>query len=119
MLYRIDPQSDSLKFYREPYSGSRLPYHTVRGMRELYPDGSFVIIGEIGCAARPPNDGDRLLIANGKFIPILPRGSLRKPLEWIIGYVAVDKNTYLAAIRSLLTIFSKKENDNKEVKNND
>ena len=106
MLYRIDPQTDALKLYREPYSGSKLPYQTVKEMRQLYPDRKFAIIGEIGGFARPPNNGDHLLIANDKFIPILPRGSLRKPFEWVTGYVAVGENAYLAVIRSLITLFS-------------
>ncbi|MBR0600275.1 hypothetical protein [Sinanaerobacter chloroacetimidivorans] len=105
MLYRIDPQMDSLKFYREPNSGSKLPYRTVKEMREFYPDGNFVIIGEIGCVAQPPNDGDCLLLESGEQIPILPRGSLRKPFEWIAGYVAVGENTYLAALGSAWKIF--------------
>jgi len=105
MLYRIDQQTDALKFYREPHSGSKLPYRTVKEIGELYPDGNFVIIGEIGCFARPPNDGDCLLIASGKNIPIMPRGSLRKPFEWIVGYVAVGENTYLAALGSTWKIF--------------
>jgi len=106
MLYRIVPQTNALKLYREPHSGSKLPYRTIKEMRKLYPDGNFVIIGEIGGIARPPTDGDHLLIGGGKSIPILPRGSLRKPFEWVAGYVAVDGNTYLAAIRSLIVIIS-------------
>lgn len=108
MLFRMVPQTNTLKLYREPHSGSKLPCRTIKEMRELYPDGNFTIIGEIGGFARPPNDGDRLLIGGGKSIPIQPRGSLRKPFEWVAGYVAVDENTYLAAVRSLLVVFSQR-----------
>lgn len=105
MIYRIYPQTDSAKFYTEPRSRSRLPYRTVKEMRARYPDGSFIIIGEIGGIARPPNNGERLLTGDGKTLPILPRGSLKKPFEWITGYIAVDKNTYIAAIGSLIPSF--------------
>ncbi len=105
MLYRIVPQTNALKLYREPYSGSKLPYRNIKEMKKIYPDKNFSVIGEIGNIARSPNDGDHLLIGDGKFIPILPRGSFRKPFEWVVGYIAVDKNTYLAAIRSLIPPF--------------
>jgi len=74
-------------------------------MKKLYPDENFTIIGEIGGIAQPHNDADCLLIADEKPIPILPRGSLIKPFEWIAGYVEVEKDIYLAAIRSLISIF--------------
>lgn len=101
MLYRIEPQINSLKFYREPHSGSKLPYRTVKEMREFYPNGNFVIIGEIGSVKLPPKDGDCLIISSGNQIPILPRGSHIKPLEWVTGYVAVGENTYLAVLGSM------------------
>jgi len=71
----------------------------------LYPDGSFVIIGEIGNFAKAYADQDVLLINAGKALPIFPRGSLIKPLEWIVGYIAVGENTYVAAVRSLFPSF--------------
>lgn len=107
MLYRIYPQTNSLKFYKEPYSGSKIPYLTVKEMRKVYPNGDFVIIGEIGSTVRPPNDGDELIIANGELIPILPRGSSKKPFEWVSGYVAVGEKTYIAVLGSPLKILIK------------
>jgi hypothetical protein len=103
MLYRLDPQTSAAQFYTEPHSRSKLPYRTAKEMRKLYPDHSFAVIGEIGGSARPPHGGDRLLTGDGKILPILPRGSLKKPLEWVIGYVAVDKNTYIAVVKSLFS----------------
>jgi len=105
MLYRIDSQMDSAKFYTEPHSRSKLPYHTVKEMLEIYPDGNFTVIGEIGGIARFPDCGDLLITETGKVIPILPRGSLKKPFEWVSGYVAVDKSTYIAAISNLIPSF--------------
>lgn len=105
MLYRLYPQGNRTRLYVEPHSRSRLPYRTVKEMRQQFPDGNFVIVGEIGSFTRPPTDGDRLLTGDGKTLPILPRGSLKKPFEWISGYIAVDKNTYIAAIGSLFPAF--------------
>jgi len=105
MLYRIYPQTRAQKFYRESLSGIKLPYYTVLEMKKLYPDDNFTVIGEIGGIAKPHNDAACLLVADGKLIPILPRGSLVKPFEWVVGYVEVEKDIYLAAIRSLIAMF--------------
>lgn len=105
MLYRLYPQTCSAKFYTEPRSRSRLPYRTAKEMRELYPDNNFAVIGEIGGFARPPNDRDRLLTEDGTILPILPRGSLKRPFEWVSGYIEVGENTYLAAIRGVIPTF--------------
>lgn len=53
VIYRIYPQAGKARFFAEPYSWSNLPYCTVREMRVRYPDGNFVIIGEIGGIAQP------------------------------------------------------------------
>ncbi len=102
MLYRIDPEAEKTRIYTEPYSLCRLPYHTAKEMRERYPDGNFVIIGEIGVFARSATAGDRLVTDEEKTIPILPRGSFERPFEWIAGYIPVEKNTYIAAVKSLI-----------------
>ncbi|SBW11196.1 conserved hypothetical protein [uncultured Eubacteriales bacterium] len=109
MLYRIYPQTDAAKFYMEPHSGSSLPFLTVKKMRKIYPDDHFTVIGEIGGISRPPDNGNRLVTETGEVVPILPRGSLRRPFEWVAGYVAVDKSTYLAAIRSLIPSFLRRQ----------
>lgn len=105
MFYRLYPQTNDARLFTKLHSRSRLPYRTAKEMRERYPNGNFVIIGEIGSFARPPTDGDKLLTEDGQILPILPRGSLKRPFEWIAGYVAVDKNAYLAAIGSLIPSF--------------
>ncbi len=111
MIYRPDPQKGSARFYREPRSRSKLPYRTVKEMRELYPDDNFAVIGEIGGFAQSPNSGDLLITETGKAIPVLPRGSLRKPFEWFAGYIAVGGNTYLAAVRGLLPAFLRRRQE--------
>ena len=105
MLYRIYPQKNFMKLYAEPHSKSKLPYYSAKEMRDRYPSGNYVIIGEIGSFARPPTDGDILLMEGGKEISILPRGSLKKPFEWIAGYIAVGNNIYVAAVRGIFSAF--------------
>jgi len=103
MLYWLCPQAEEIRLFMEPHSRSRVPYRTAKEMRILYSNGNFVIIVEIGSFARPPTDGDKLLTGDGQAIPVLPRGSLKRPFEWFAGYVAVDKNTYLAVIGNPLS----------------
>ena len=112
MLYRPDPNVGTTKCYIEPRSRCRLPYFTPREMRELYPDGNFMIVGEIGGLARPPDDGDVLMADGARRIPILPRGSIKKLFEWVVGYIPVSQSTYLAAVGSMLPAFLRRWNTN-------
>jgi hypothetical protein len=77
----------------------------MKEMRELYPDRNFVVIGEIGGIAQSPYSGNLLIRGTGKAIPIFPRGSLKKPFEWISGYIVVETRIYIAAIGSLIHAF--------------
>lgn len=77
----------------------------MKKMREQYPGGDFVIIGEIGNFAETLGCPDMLLTSTGKAVPIFPRGSLIKPFEWVAGYIAVGENTYVAAVRSIFPSF--------------
>lgn len=101
MLYQLYPQAGQTRIFTEKYSRSKIPYRTAKEMRELYPGGGFVIIGEIGIFAEVLADQNMLLTSVGKAVPIFPRGSLIKPFEWIAGYIAVGENTYVAAVRSI------------------
>lgn len=102
MRYQIEHQDGPVKQFREPRSGSLIPYHTAKNMRERDPNGTFHVIGEVGCFARPPDKGDVLIAGDGKEIPVHPRGSLIRPFEWVAGYIPVGKNSYIAAIRNPL-----------------
>lgn len=102
MLYRIVPESGQTRLFTEPCSRCILRYSSKKEMSERYGDKNFNIIGEIGGFARPPDKGDFLLADSGRKIPIHPRGSLIRPFEWVTGYVAVEKGSYLAVVRSLL-----------------
>ena len=86
-------------------------------MRTLYQSNNFNIIGEIGNYTRAPDFHDILLTNSGKKIPVLPRGSFIFPFEWIIGYIPVGKNLYIAAVRSLIPLFFRKIN--RKIKNSD
>ena len=105
MLYHIYLQTNQTRIFKEKYSRSKIPYRTAKKMRELYPGGGFVIIGEIGNFAETLEDQDVLLTNCGIAIPIFPRGSLIKPFEWISGYIAVEENIYVAAVRSIFPAF--------------
>ncbi len=105
MLYRFYLQTDPAKPCNRPHSGSKLPSLTVKEMWELYPDGNFAVIGEIGGIPWFLGSGDLLITEDGNSIPIFPRGSLKKPFEWVCGYVAVGKHTYIAVIGGLLPSF--------------
>lgn len=105
MIYRPYAQADQTRIFTQKYSRSKIPYRTAKKMRELYPDGRFVIIGEIGNFAKTAQDQDMLLTAAANAISIFPRGSLRAPFEWIAGYIAVGENTYIAVVKCLFPSF--------------
>lgn len=85
MFHKINPEMKSSKFYRESHSGNNIPYQTVKEIRKLYPDNNFTIIGEIGGFAWNSDSRDLLDIGDSKTIPILQRGSMMVPLEWVTG----------------------------------
>lgn len=102
MLYQTDRIVRATGRYREPYSRSVLPCYTRREMQALYPGGDYQIVGEIGVIAPRSSDGDTLLADNGAAIPICPRGSLKKPIEWVAGYIPLRGDAYAAAVASIL-----------------
>lgn len=102
MLYQIYSESGQTRIFTEPGSRCVLRYFSKQEILKRYQDINFSIIGEIGSFARSPDKADFLLTNSGRKIPIHPRGSLIRPFEWVIGYTAMEKNTYLAVVRSLL-----------------
>ena len=105
MLYQIDMQSVNLRFFTEPRSFIKIPYYTVKEMRNRYPDRNFAVIGEIGGIARASGKCDKICVEEGKELPILPRGSLKRPFEWVIGYAGVQGNRYVAVIGGIFHLF--------------
>lgn len=102
MKYQVFTMAGTVRVYTEVRSQCKIPYIPAGQMKKRYPDKDFVIIGEIGSLARAPTDGDWLCLKDGKTIPIHPRGSLKRPLEWVTGYTAVDESSYVALIGGFL-----------------
>lgn len=88
---------------KEWYSHCPIAYYSKQKMNELYPNGGYEVIGEIGNFAKKYAEQDVIVTDTGKSIPIFPRGSLKKPFEWVSGYAAVEENTYVAVVKSLIT----------------
>jgi len=105
MLYQVQRQSGTRRFYTEVRSCIKIPYTTVREMKLRYPDESFIIIGEIGGLSCASKDADMLCVGDGKVLPILPWGSLIRPFEWVIGYIEVQKDHYVAVIGGIIHLF--------------
>lgn len=105
MYYQIYTMAGKTRFFTEVRSFSKIPYITAGEMKKRYPDKNFVIIGEIGSLGSTTENGDWLYLENGEVIPILPRGSLKIPFEWVVGYTAVQENSYVAVIGGILHLF--------------
>lgn len=86
----------------EQHTNSMIMYYSKHKMEELYPNGSYEVIGEIGNFTKRYSEQDEILTDANKRIPIFPRGSSKKPYEWVVGYAAVEENTYVAVIKSVI-----------------
>jgi len=102
MVYRFYPKSNAECYMTERHSRGRIEYYSKRKMDELYPDGNYEVIGEIGNFTKKYVLQDEIETITGKSIPIFPRGGLKKPFEWVVGYAAVGENTYVAVIKSVI-----------------
>ncbi|MBK5261994.1 MAG: hypothetical protein JJE17_05380 [Peptostreptococcaceae bacterium] len=90
---------------KERNSKSMIDFYSKQKIEKLYPDGGFEVIGEIGNIKKKYPGQDIIMTNAYKQIPIFPRGSLKYPFEWIVGYAEVDKELYVAVIRSYLPVF--------------
>lgn len=104
MLYRADHTVNTAGHYVEPFTRSRLPCRSAREMQALYPNGDYLIVGEIGVVTLMAADGDLLLAGDGTEVPICPRGSLTRPFEWVSGYIPMGGDVYAAATASIFPI---------------
>lgn len=102
MTFRFYEKRNNVVYTTEWHSRSTIAYYSKNKMNELYPDGNYEVIGEIGNFSKKYLKLDEILTDTGKSIPIFPRGSLKKPFEWVAGYVAVRENTYVAVIKSII-----------------
>lgn len=102
MIYRFYCKRDDKCFMTERHSHSRIEYYSKQKMDELYPDSGYEVIGEISNFTKKYVSQDAIETNTGKSIPIFPRGSLKKPFEWVVGYAAVGENTYVAVVKSVI-----------------
>jgi len=102
MTYRFYLKSIDMLHITERQSLSQIAYVPKQEMDELYPDGGYEVIGEIGNFAKKYASQDVIVTDTGISIHIFPRGSLKKPFEWITGYAAIEKNTYVAVVKSII-----------------
>lgn len=101
MDYRIQNRPDYSKelfCYKE-----RIPinYYTNRQMRTLYPHCNFIVAGEIGnktgvqCGVVENLDNQA--------IPVYKEKTHNAVTEAIAGYAAIDRHTYLAVVKNVLS----------------
>lgn len=101
MTYQLHPAAKMSTLYKEPATKRQLPCCSAKDMRSLHPEGNYHILGEIGGRGQAAN-GELLLLPDGRTLPIGARGGIKRPFDWIIGYIPVGEDTYIAAIRSIL-----------------
>lgn len=98
MNYKIQDRSDYSKELICYEAKVRIRYYSKRQMKDLYPNGNFRILGEIGnktgiqCIATQNLDGQPL--------PVYKEKSHNSLTEVIAGYAAVDSHTYLAVVKN-------------------
>lgn len=102
MAYKVYPKTNNSLHMTERHSHSKIAYCSKQEIDELYPGGGYEIIGEISDFAKKYAEQDVIILDTGKLIPIFPRGSLKKPFEWVAGYTAVGENTYVAVVKSVI-----------------
>jgi phospholipase/carboxylesterase len=102
MTYRFYIKNNASFLMTERNSRCPVAYYSKYKMNELYPDGGYEVIGEIGNLAKKYSGQDTVATDEGKNIPIFPRGSMKKPFEWVAGYAAVAEDTYVAVIKSVI-----------------
>ena len=102
MTYQFYPQNNDKLCRTERHSHSPIAYCSKRKMEKLYPRGGYEVIGEIGNYTKRQAFQDVIQNKEGKTIPIFPRGSLKKPFEWVAGYAAVGENMYVAVIKGII-----------------
>ena len=104
MIYRLYGHCNNMRLMKERHSRSVIHYHPKKKMSEMYPNGGYEIIGEISNVIRKYKEQDTIVSDTGKHIPIFPRGSARKPLEWTTGYARIGENIYVAVIKSVIPL---------------
>ncbi|MEI7883839.1 MAG: hypothetical protein WCI30_00640 [Clostridia bacterium] len=107
MEYRFYSAAKNTNYITERHSKSGIAYASIEQFQELFPRGGYEIIGDIGNFQKKVFAQDFILTDTGNRIPIFPRGSIRKPFEWIVGYAAVGEKTFVAVVKSIIPSFFK------------
>lgn len=102
MAYRFYSKSNNMHHNSFRYFDSSIEYYSKKEMCEMYPEGNFEVIGEIGNFSKKYIGQDVIVTARGTEIPIFPRGSLRKPFEWVAGYAPVGENIYVSVVKNVI-----------------
>lgn len=105
MVYRFCPEQNDMLHMTERHSCSRIAYFSKQKIDALYPDAGYEVIGEIGNFAKEYEGQDVVLTVTGKKTPVFPRGSIKRPFEWIAGYAAVGENIFVAVVRGVIPRF--------------
>jgi len=75
-------------------------FYNKKRMKQIMPVRIYRIAGEVG-----NKKGIQIGIVNtlnGQMLPVYRENSYNKLTEKIVGYIPVDKNTYLAVVKSVL-----------------
>lgn len=104
MTYKFLTDCNDAHYITEKHSHRPIAYYPKQKMSELYQNGGYEVIGEIGNSIERYLGIDEILLETGESIPIFPRGSVKKPFEWVIGYSAVGENSYVAVIKNIIPL---------------
>jgi len=102
MTFQFNRKKHEVLYTTERHSKSIISYYSKGKMIELYSNRGYEVIGEISNCAKIYSGQDEIITDTGKSIPIFPRGSYKKPIEWVAGYAAIEENTYVAVIKSMI-----------------
>lgn len=102
MTFHFVPCGSGTLSMLEPNSSTIITYYSKCKMKKLYPKNEYEVIGEIGNFTKKYPNQDEILAETGKRILLFPRGSLKRPFEWVTGYAPVGENTYVAVVKSII-----------------
>ena len=77
----------------------KIEFYTTKQIKEIYPVRIFRVIGQIG--NKTVAQIDTVKNSDGHLIPFSTINSYNKFTEAIVGYVAVDKHTFISIIKNV------------------
>ncbi|HEY5561928.1 MAG TPA: hypothetical protein VIK72_09290 [Clostridiaceae bacterium] len=102
MEYKILNKLNYAGKINSPHNHTELSFYTKKQMRAIYPNSNYRVSGEIGnktgiqcgCAEN----------TNGKPLPVYKKKTYNKFTEKVVGYAAVEEQTYLSVVKNILLI---------------